>query len=265
MNICFDFKYDAIVYNKILLLNGILNGKGEIAYYTIDFTTYNNPFFDLVKLFNKKNVNEQNIVNFVEKYGFLKSSDEIEDYQSFINEAIEILNLWKKNEQVQNADITGMQQWINIDKFCLDKSLTVANILENNHFSTEVFFREPVKEVERSIATFQYIGLKYIAREISSKIEGLQIYNEKITTISKKEIEIQEIKLKQPTLQPPNLITALYLYFYLLLQEGTRICPVCFSINARRPNAKTCSRTCYETLKKRNLNKRKEVEQFGID
>lgn len=252
MNICFDVKYQAEVYEKVLLTDRFLKGQGIIKYNSIDFLNYNNPFFDLINLINKRVIHTQKVIDFVERYGFLKSSDNGECYQSFLDEASEIVDLWKKNEQIQNADIVGLRQWINVDRFLLDKSLTVMNILENEQFSSEAFFKEPVKEVERNIKTYQYVGMRYIARKISSKIEGLIIYNEKITTILKEDLYSEKIKLKQPVLQPPNLITALYLYFYSLLQEGTRICPVCFGINMRKSNAKTCSNVCAETFKKRN-------------
>ena len=92
---------------------------------------------------------------------------------------------------------------------------------------------------------------------IASKVQNLYIGSKKITTVSK-DIDKEKIMLISPFLQPPDLLTTLYLYFYYLLQENARVCPVCLGPNNRKINAKTCSPKCHEVYKKRNMKKESE-------
>ncbi len=257
MNICFGLICYNEVYKEISMEKGYLIGQGQSNAHKINFesnkgNTIDNPFFELIKIFRKKRANKSEILDYVKKFGFLVSSGDHESVEDFIKEGAKITELWKKNEQVQNARIDDLKKWLKVEKFIFDKSLTVINVFENNKFSPEVFLEESIRDVEMNTEVFSYTGFRYIMRKIASRIKDLSIGNEKIVKTSLAEIGDAKIRLRKPFLEPPNLLTALYLYFYICLQESIRICPVCLGPNMRRINAKTCSKTCYETLKKRN-------------
>jgi hypothetical protein len=266
MKIYLEIKYEAEIFSSICIENRqgreFLVGDGELEYKSIDFVN-NNPFFELIQLFNKRKVPDSLVIkDWIKKNGFLISPG-CESYDEFIKESLELVELWQKNEQVQNVmetptGINRLNEWLIVkdsreDIFMKpEESKSVIEVIEGKWHSPMAYFKESKHDVEQNIRILQYIGIKYIARKISSRIQNLVLGNEKITTVTKGIDEVEEIKLKQPYLETPNLLTAMYLYFYILMQENTRICPVCFGPNKRRLSSKTCSDKCHETYKKRN-------------
>lgn len=265
MKICFDLICYNEVYEEVELEKGYLIGHGQSYVRKINFEsnegiTVDNPFFELIKIFRKKRTNNTEILDYVKKYGFLISSDSnYERVEDFIRQGKKITELWKKNEQIQNVKIDDLKKWLRAEKFFLDKSLTVINVYQGNTFSPEVYFEESIREINMNPEAFSYAGFRYITREISSNVKNLAIGSEKVVkTSTSAEIGEEKIRLRNPFLEPPNLLTALYLYFYICLQESTRICPVCLGPNMRRIDAETCSETCAETHKGRKKRKRME-------
>ena len=123
----------------------------------------------------------------------------------------------------------------------------------------DTFYKATVAEIKKdALPYYQQAVFEYVARTVERKLRGINLASKGRAVV--RDI-IQDHYKIIPCLRPPNMLQALYLQFYILLNDRSKkICETCGAIFApSRRDAKYCSDTCKNTAKARRYRARKRA------
>lgn len=271
-NVVFKSIKIANVDGRLKFIGCGYSGK-EIEFDNIE--TKFNPFLSLISIFMKKDIDDNKICEWIQKYGFFDSSfrkipeRSESDYDSFINEAKTITALWTKFNKISNREIEKFKKWLEAHEDFSDienaenviTSIYPFEDIKDGVYTSgknTVSFNIPMKDL--TYREYQYAGFRYILGEITSRIKKVSFDINKIRIIDKPDNSKSFYSIENSIMTPPDLLTALYLYFFQILHSNVRICPICSTpFYNRRSDAVACSPKHSNTCKRRKQRKTKPV------
>jgi len=219
------------------------------------------------------------IVKWVEKWGILQSNKEDPTYKDFygqrvsglIQEAYKLHDLWTLYRDVTNRDLENLKEKIKIMK---NDDLPWA-ATHTYFFFENTFYIDSIDytfNINNPLQSYQRAAMLYLAKNIEVYIDQNRLFSKSIKKSQAYEKNKDFFKIT-PTLGFRSLLSAIYMQFYILLNENEKkICPICNEpFLARRKNQKYCINkfddtkpsACKLTAKSRNYraNKKREAQE----
>jgi len=262
-----ETKYGVFIKEREVALNNTYDvfDKPEIIPSLINLVEKMNRGSDHYWPEDTKNINL--IMKWIKQWGFLTGSKSRfisllpEDFygervSDFLEEAAKLYHLWNLYKAVANRDLDFLSQ-IDIYKGDLHKDIEdEVNFLDEPytfHFFPDKFYSGTIiaeYNTKKPLKSLQQASMLYLVGKIEENI------NEH--TLNWKEIKYNPIGDEDryqitPQMCFPTLLNALYMQFFILLNENTKkICPVCnIPFVPERRDKIYCSDSCKSTAKSR--------------
>lgn len=216
------------------------------------------------KTFHENTKNTNLVKKWVKKWGFLKAERvEIADNKiygqhvgQFIDEAFKFYDLWTLYSISANRDLEKLKEVATIVK--VDDLPYAATHLytffgEKHYGDTlEGIFRE-----EDPLKSYQMEAMTYIGSELEPYINQNKMY---WASLSRESSNNQDHYKFTPALGFNDLLDALYMQFFILLNENTKkICPICNQpFTPDRVDQVYCTDSCKLTAKSRRYRARRK-------
>ncbi len=269
--------YQQRVYKYICSGNTIKRGGEQLRTYE----AFNEPYLipSLVDLLGRKK-QATTIKSWVSQYGFLTVpggwNDFTEKIDDFWREAQNFVSLWWLYEAVLNRKLDELKKFVNIvdiDPFDFPPPQGAKSHTVFTHNAPagrgeiasiyDTYFKETTAKInEKPLLYYQIAVFNYITHQLEKQLEGLSFTSRGGHIFS--EADRDHFKVIS-YLQPKNLLQALYLRFYIFLDDKEKkICASCGCIfTPSRIDVRYCSVKCKKREKMRRHRARKKEKEGG--
>jgi len=262
---------------------------------SFDVFSRNDLISSIYLLFKKMQTSknkQDDIKKWVEKYGFLgcniipqekrggwRSYPSWESLADFLKEAGCLADLWDKYRQVTQNDLSSLREWIRFVPepeheihrqllFWPEKARAKADYYPFIPPKTmtrnpkDTFFYRTLDEIEaKPLWHYQIAGIRYIARVIEDRLQGLNIISTNWEYIGN---ESDTVLKTEAGIECRNLLQAMYLQFFMLMADPgiKKVCPVCGHIfPPREAKHIYCSEKCANTAKARRYRGENKIKR----
>ncbi len=269
-----DCRYKQKVYRRYAWGGGSLRtASDECSLYD----AFDNPdlISSLVRLVERTSEGGRKAAmkRWVEAHGFLTSSARggasTEKLEDFWTGAESFVRQWGMYGFIRNrrlGELKKLVRFAELDMLDLGfhpgaNAKTVFADCEKDGFivqtTSDTFYKATLKEIDRDpLPYYQVAVFVRVRKSIEYQLEGIALQSHEWSIIKEPDRDHYRIV---PHLLTKNLLQALYLQFYILLNDTTKkVCDACGSIFApSRRDQKYCSDTCKNTAKSRRWRSRK--------